>query len=566
MQLPKSETSEQLAEVKIEPIALRTPAECLYIRFGSFDNFLWMQDTLAKWGGDAQNLVALRGLDRGMSARMEKQLVLKQTAISRMLGGTVIADVAIIGGDMFFNEGASYGLLFQARNNFALSTSFSQQRSERISAGGATEEKITIAGHTVSLLTSPDGAVRSYYASDGDFHLVATSRWLVERFLATSKSKGAGSLGGSDEFRHARRIMPLERDDTVWLYFSDAFFRNITAPKYRIEMARRLQAVADIELVQLARLATAAEGRPGEQIEQLVAGGLLPAEFGPLPDGSHTVLRGGKVYDSLRGRRGSFLPVGDVPVERATRAEVSEYGKFADFYRDQWGRLDPIIAGVKRTSLKDNRERVVVDVLMTPFAPQHFDTLRKWLGPADAQRLAPVAGDMAAVDLVLTRQRMFAGLRDVGPPTVGGAMGWFPLGKIRDFLVGYVGSTGELGMLNILNLGIPPGSDPNGYAISPLGGWRRQWGEFTVFSFQRDMLETVVPQLRFEPAQRPAKCDCELTMWPAPNHAGLERFGLRADAGNLSGQSPAVQAPSTSSFTCRRRPAVRRPSPCWTPS
>ncbi len=85
------------ADVKVEPIAMRVPAECFYVRFGSFANFLWLQDTLAKWGGDAQNLIALRGLDRGMSHHIEKQLVLKQTVLSRMLGDTVIADVAIIG-------------------------------------------------------------------------------------------------------------------------------------------------------------------------------------------------------------------------------------------------------------------------------------------------------------------------------------------------------------------------------------------------------------------------------------------------------------------------------------
>ncbi len=33
-------------------MAMRVPAECFYVRFGSFANFLWLQDTLAKWGGD----------------------------------------------------------------------------------------------------------------------------------------------------------------------------------------------------------------------------------------------------------------------------------------------------------------------------------------------------------------------------------------------------------------------------------------------------------------------------------------------------------------------------------
>ena len=242
------------------------------------------------------------------------------------------------------------------------------------------------------------------------------------------------------------------------------------------------------------------------------------------------------------------MPVSDVPIERVTRAEVSEYNKFADYYRAEWGRMDPVTAGVKRTALADNREHIVADVLMSPFARQHFDLVRQRLGPADGLRLAPVPGDMAAIDVVLSDQRVFAGLRDVGPPTTGGAMGLFPLGRVRDFLVGYIGTTGELGVLRILNLGIPPVSDPAGYAMSPLGGWRRQWDNpggagipachFTVFSFQRDVLETVVPQLHFEPAKRPAQIRLRVDdvsnarITPALNDLGYART-RETSLGNL---------------------------------
>ena len=143
---------------------------------------------------------------------------------------------------------------------------------------------------------------------------------------------------------------------------------------------------------------------------------------------------------------------------------------------------------------------------MSPFAPQHFKLLKQWLGPADDRQLAPIAGDMAAVDLVLTDQRIFA--RPARRRPAARPPAWplgCPMGRLRDFLVGYIGTTGELGLLSVLNIGIPPLSDAAGYAVSPLGGWRRQFDHFTVFSFQREVLEEVVPQLRFEQAQRPAQ-------------------------------------------------------------
>jgi len=403
---------------------------------------------------------------------------------------------------MFFREGAAYGFLFEARSSAILGANFNAQRSERIKAGGVSEQKINIADHEVSYISSPDGTVSSYYAVDGDYHFFSTSKKLVERFFAVSP--GAGSLGKTEEFRHARKLMPLTRDDTVFVYLSDACFRNITSPRYRVEMARRLQAVADIELVQLAKLAAASESKPGATVKELIEGNFLPAAFGPLPDGSHAVLDGGEVYDSLRGRRGAFVPIPDVAVDKVTRFEVAEYNRFADYYRTHWERIDPIIVAMKRTSQPDNREQVVADVLMTPFAPAHFDLLRKYAGPADAMRIAPIPGDLAAIDAVLSSQRVFGGLRDFGPPPNMQFGRLLPLGRLREWLVGYIGSMGEIGVLGSLNIGFPP-PDPAGYSVSLLGGWRRMFDQFTVFSFQPPILAEVTPQLHLEEAKRPAQ-------------------------------------------------------------
>jgi hypothetical protein len=500
---PPLEVPESDAKVAVEPLAMHVPAECFYVRFGSFSNFLWIQDTLDTWGGDMQNLVAQRGLDYGRNRHMQDQLILYQTKLSRMLGETVISDVAIIGTDMYFREGAAYGFLFEARNSLMLGMSLSSDRSNRVKQGGVKEEKIKLAGQEVSLIASPDGSVRSYYAVSGDYHFFTSSRALAERFLQVAK--GPGSLGASKEFRHARSIMPLSREDTVFVYFSDAFFRNITGPRYRVETMRRLESVADVEVVQLAKLASATEGKPGGTIEQLVVGGLLPADFGPRPDGSRAVLERGEVYDQLRGRRGMLLPVPDVPVDRVTAAEAASYAKFAEFYRVKWGRLDPAMVAVKRQAQPGRRERVVIDALMKPFDRRHFEFLAQWVGPADKVRLAAVPGDMAAFELVLTQQRLFGGLRDVGSPVDvmrGTGTIW---DRFHNLLVGYVGSYGPPGLLGLLDVMIPAPADPAGYASNRLGLWRRQFDRFTVYSLQPEVLATVTPQLHFEQAGRPAQ-------------------------------------------------------------
>ncbi len=61
------------ANVTIEPIAMRVPEECLYVRFGNFPNFLWLQQRLESVGGDLGNFLFERAIDVGANARMENQ-------------------------------------------------------------------------------------------------------------------------------------------------------------------------------------------------------------------------------------------------------------------------------------------------------------------------------------------------------------------------------------------------------------------------------------------------------------------------------------------------------------
>ena len=139
-------------------------------------------------------------------------------------------------------------------------------------------ETVSIAGHDVSFLSTPDNRLRSFYAVDGEFHLVSTSQAIVQRFYEAGQGKNA--LGASTEFQLARRDMPLTREDTIFAYHSSAFFSHLLSPRYQIELTRRLQAVADTELLQLASLAATAEGVAGDSLAELIAGGFLPRGFG----------------------------------------------------------------------------------------------------------------------------------------------------------------------------------------------------------------------------------------------------------------------------------------------
>ena len=496
-----------LPEVEIEPIAMHVPHNCFYVRFGRFNNYLWMNNLIEDYGGDLASMVTLRSYVQPFSDRFEKQIGLEKNVLAQLLGEQVIADVALVGRDTFGREGAAMGIMFQARNKLLEGDLRSQRRRalNREKENGATEEMVEIDGHQVSFMSTPDNRLRSFYAIDGDYHLVTTSRAMVEQFFAVSDGKG--SLGASDEFRFARATMPLDRDDTVFVYFSAAFFHGLLSPHYQVELERRMKAVTDIEILQLARLAAKGEGVRGETVEDLADAGLLPRGFGKRPDGSGPILKDDRVIDSRRGARGYFLPIPDVQIEGLTEGEAARVDASMRMYATSWRRMDPLMVGIKRFAMdQKDRERIVIDGELNPLDESKYGWILSILGPPTFEMVTPAEGDIVNMQAsvrggVISRSipphYLFLGIQDVAP--LGDLQ---PTGLLQTFQMirttpGYVGSWPKAGFLELLpfNLGgsVP---DENGFSRLPLGLWRRQGAGFSVLAFDPQLLADVTPHLR----------------------------------------------------------------------
>lgn len=499
-------------DLKVEPIARHVPAECLYLRFGSFNNYQWFRTRFDQWGGDLRNLISARAVNYNMNAKLERQISLHETALSAILGPTVISDVAMIGDDTFFREGAAFGMLFQARNNFALSSDFNRQRAEALkNEPGCTEKQVEITGHKVSFISTPDNRVRSFYAVDGDFHFVATSRSLIERFYEAGAGKNA--LADAPDFRLGRKILPLERDDTVFAFLSNEFFRQLAGPAYQIEMTRRLRSTTEIDLAQMARLAAQAEGMPSDTLEQLVAGGYLPKSVLDRPDGSKLVFeKDGRVSDSLRGPEGSFVPVPDMTVRSVTRSESAAYAKFAESFQSQLGRMDPIVAAVKQLGMENDRERVQIAARMLPLAPQHYSLAMRLLGPAERQRLAPVPTDLVTAEAVVSGN-LISLIQSFFPAVVGPqAPGPYHLGiGVRNGEAPYDLRDGQLvargGLLSSVPFYLTAWPTPG--ILTLLEQLRlmteTRVGPITAMAPRQEVLADVAPQLKVVDAARPGQ-------------------------------------------------------------
>jgi len=503
-----------LEEVEVEPLAKHVPEECFYIRFGNFTNYFWFRDLNKKWDGDLQNMIVRRGLKRLATKRIEQQLSLKENALSRILGPQFISDAALIGLDPYVQQGAAIGLLVQARNSQLLSQDFMRQRRASLQAfPEAAETTVKLAGQDVSLIATPDGRVRSYYAQAGDFHLVTTSRKLAERFLEAGQ--GTGSLANLPSFRNARRELPTKREDTVFAFVSEKFFQNLCTLEYWVEAQRRREAMQQSLLVELASHAAKCEGVDVVTVEQLVAAGILPEGFGLRADGSTISKTEAGPLDSLRGAAGFFVPVGDMTVEVFSPAELQAYDKFLESFVVEVGQFPPIAFGVQRLPQETGDVRtLVIDVLAAPLGSAKLGLLIDSLGEPLDEKLQPIAGNVGSLELSLDLpvpliggenqpHMLFAGLRDYRSPLAVSQGQVVPGAERSELIRGYVGAWPRPGILQLLQgPAAPPGAEPQ-----PLGEqmWQAQAEQFLLISFKPDVIQQVQPQLAFEPAERPAQ-------------------------------------------------------------
>jgi hypothetical protein len=198
---------------------------------------------------------------------------------------------------------------------------------------------------------------------------------------------------------------------------SDPFLRRLIGPACRAEMTRRMGARSALEAAETARRVAFAETGRSFDLQGLVEAGYLSERIRRRSDGSELRLAPGGFTDSLRGRRGTFLPIPDVGVERLTVAEARAYDSFSTFYRRQWERVDPavirivLVPGTKAPAAppagappavptagaaSGDRVDLVVDIL--PFAREPYQLLRAALAPSAGQSLEPLPDEIFSVE------------------------------------------------------------------------------------------------------------------------------------------------------------------------
>jgi hypothetical protein len=482
-------------------------------------------------------MIQVRGFKRKIQSKFLDQLTIQSSEWDQLFGGNLIDDVAVIGTDTHFEDGAGVGVLLHSKATKALQNNLMNKRKKfarNEKQNGCTIELIQVGEDTIEFLSTPDNRYRSFYVVSGDCHLMTTSLTIAKRFLEASR--GIGSLADSEEYRFARYNMPLDREDTVFVYMSTKFFQGLLTPQYQIELRRRNRIVTDMMLLELATLASRNEGFEDLDLESMIDGGYLPEGFGSRPDGGSFRTVENNWVDSIRGRRGFFAPIQDLPISAVTANEFDWFQERATFFAESIGSLDPMFVALKRYEHRDKIERVVFDARLAPFGEQKYGWLMSMLGEPVKTEIARTPNDVIRVQVSMkgspltpdvSPHQIFAAVQDRLDPSVDLRPDSFlrVMETMRE-APGYLGAWPSPGYTDWLPaLGQQP--DAQGYTYSRLLKlWKLQWEGFSILAFDRNRLESLKPHLEITEAERPAQVRLEI--------GDLARSNLRGWANSLN--------------------------------
>ena len=519
-------------DVELEPFAHCIPEECFYLRFGTWNNQIWLRRLMDEFGGDLGRMISLRGYKSRIQSKFLDQLAIQSTEFDKLFGGNLISDVAVIGSDMFFEDGSAVGVLLHAKKTKALKNNLTAKRKKFAKAQskiGCVINDVAIDDAEISYLRTPDNRYRSFYVVQGDCHLVTSSISLAQRFIESSN--GEKSLAASSEFRYARRQMPLSRKDTVFIFVPSKLLHNLLGPQYQIELARRNRTITDMQIAELAGLAAHNEGFDIANKENLIRNGFLPDQFGGRPDGSQLTRHEDHWVDSVRGRRGFFVPIPDVEITGVTQQELDWYAARREFLNENLSQLDPMLIGIRRYEHQDNIERIVYDARVAPFGQEKYRWLFSMLGQPMDYLIKGGPDDIisfqaslrgGAVSRRVPEHQIFGAIQNddsLVPKIQSNTL--FRSLELAKSVPGYLGSSPPAGYLDWLpRLGGQP--DQYGFTYSRmLGLWRQQWDQFAAISFDRNRLVELKNNIDVVAAERPAQLridvgdlgNCKLKDW-----------------------------------------------------
>ncbi|MBN2580901.1 MAG: hypothetical protein JXB10_18085 [Pirellulales bacterium] len=436
---------------KLDPLAANVPFDQHVVFFPSFNAAAAVSDETQELGGLIFDVAATRSTDARTFFRYQKQLCLALSDLGRLLGPKVIKSMAVTGSDPYFPTGTDVAVLFEAHQPAVLEPLILAQVNMKVQShnsplplgegqgvradlprnsphpnplpkGEGTRFAQPIHGELSGVayrgFRSPDRSICSYVARIGDVIVVTNSPYQLERLADVARGK-TEPIAALDEYKFFRsRYLLGAKDETAFLFLSDATIRRWCGPRWRIATSRRTRDAAVLDELQAGQLDRLVEGK--------VRTGPIYTDL-PIAEKGELTLTPDGVSCSALGTLEFMTPIADIPLDRVTKDEAEAYRRWRDAYQRNWRwAFDPIGLRLGVTKQKLSADLTVMPMIWGSDYRQLVDVARGVKLPPDAgdrhdalaQFILAVNKDLQTVHQGTSIARMLAPQLKVDP------LGW----------------------------------------------------------------------------------------------------------------------------------------------
>ncbi len=345
------------AKPAIEEIAGLVPADQYYMRFTTSKALRTFLDFLDAWGGSLLSQIEMGGRDYGTREKIERQICIRASWLSDLLGPAVIESLVVSGSDPYLREGSDLSLIFHLKSQAVFETAVGRYIDEaRKRRPDLKESRQSYHGVSIQRFLTPDREVSCQRAKIGDYYVYSNSPAAIRRIIDAKQGRRP-SLAKSLDFVYMRKLYPLgEKNEDGFIFFSDPWLRMLTGPALRISEKRRIETVTSLEMVKNAALFYLWE-HPASRVpgmNALVKLGYLDRKklYAEPGDKISWDPKAFAAVSKKYGRLGYLTPNIEMPVSKISKQEKNEYETFRRFYQDYWRRyFDPI--GIRVAAGKD---------------------------------------------------------------------------------------------------------------------------------------------------------------------------------------------------------------------
>lgn len=395
---------------KLDPLASMIPADQHVVFFPTFQSMTTVFDELDQQGTTFMQAAELRSEDIGLTARYQRQVGLKVTALGRLLGPQVIRSVAMTGGDAYLKTGSDVAFIFEAVDPATLGALFTAQIALNTAGEQGLERSQGEIGavHYTALRTA-DRAVCSYLATIGGAVVVTNSPVQLERIAAAQQGLSP-AVAKLDEYRFFRDRYRLgDAGESALLFISDATIRRWCSPRWRLIDSRRTRDAAVLAELQAANQA--------DRFGKLASPKSLTSDL-PLFFGGDLTLSASGIRSSKLGTLEFMTPIAELSLTEVTRAEADAYERWRTGYQNNFSwAFDPIAL---RISMVD--DRISADLTVMPLIAQ--SEYAEMIAVSRGISLKPTSGDphdtlahfVLAINKDSDRMRQLSGIVNVFAP------------------------------------------------------------------------------------------------------------------------------------------------------